>query len=258
MKKSILTLACVLLASVVVADELHLKDGSVVRGKLVEIKPNESYRIRTKDGSEFVYTVDKVHKVDFSKEEKPTETAPSQSWGVISGGTGPSRMTSSGWDNTTGQFGSGQTTVKDASFGIGLGKYGLIGAELNLRSSDQFGFSLGAGGYYWMVDYGEDDSGFDLAFGVKPKLYFTPRNQDSQSCLYVPLYYCQSYGTAFGVAWGYEKHRPGGGGWDFSLGLIFAPDAEEKLAEEVFGDEYYADRIDFTWIPILIEFGFFF
>jgi len=248
-----------LTATASLADEIHLKDGSVVRGKLVEIKANEFYRIKTKDGSEFVYTVDKVDKVEFTKEpEKPAEAAPSsQAWGVTGGGRPASGFSGSGWDNTGPGFAGGQVNVKDATFGFGFGKYGLLGAELNLRSSDQFGFSLGAGAYYWMVEggYGGEDSGFDLALGIKPKLYFTPKTQESQSCIFFPLYYCEAYGTAFGVAWGYEKHRPSGGGWDFSIGLVFAPDAEEKLAEKA---GYYYDDVDVTWIPILIEFGFFF
>lgn len=61
------------------ADELCLVDGSVIRGKIVEVKNNVSYRILTKDGSEIVYPVDKVVNVKFTdlvpKEEPKPELA---------------------------------------------------------------------------------------------------------------------------------------------------------------------------------------
>jgi opacity protein-like surface antigen len=45
------------------ADEIYLKDGSVIKGKILESKDNVSYRILTTDGSEIMYPVDEVKKV---------------------------------------------------------------------------------------------------------------------------------------------------------------------------------------------------
>lgn len=209
--------------------------------------------------------MDKVDKVEFTKEaEKPAAPAPSQSWGVIGGGAAPGGFTGSGWDNTSGQFGGGKNCVKDASIGIGFGKHGTIGAELNLRSSDAIGFSLGLGAQYYSVSYEEygyyysdsyEDSGFAAMGGAKLHFYFTPRTQPSQHNIFLAGYYGEAIGPAFGVAYGYEGHRESGGGWDFSIGLAIAPDAEEYMAEKVGA---YEGAIDYTWIPILIKLGFFF
>lgn len=48
------------------ADELYLKDGSIIEGNVIEVKDNMSYRILTKDGSDFVYPIDNVKDLKFS------------------------------------------------------------------------------------------------------------------------------------------------------------------------------------------------
>ncbi len=48
-------------------DVLYLKNGSVIRGTIVEIKPSETVKIRTNDGSLFVYKMDEVVKIEKSK-----------------------------------------------------------------------------------------------------------------------------------------------------------------------------------------------
>jgi opacity protein-like surface antigen len=54
------------------ADEIYLKDGTVVKGKILESKDNVSYKILTTGGSEVVYTVDQVSKV------KITDASPNE------------------------------------------------------------------------------------------------------------------------------------------------------------------------------------
>lgn len=44
-------------------DVLHLKNGSVIRGVVIEEIPNVSVKIRTSDGSEFVYAWDLIEKI---------------------------------------------------------------------------------------------------------------------------------------------------------------------------------------------------
>lgn len=62
-------LALVLLIGVmpVQADEIELKDGSVIKGKVTEEKPGESFRVRLTDGSEMVYPVSKIEAVRYGR-----------------------------------------------------------------------------------------------------------------------------------------------------------------------------------------------
>ena len=58
----------------VMEDVVHLKNGSIIRGTIIEQVPNESLKIKTADGSVFVYTMDEVAKI--TKEEKPNAYRP--------------------------------------------------------------------------------------------------------------------------------------------------------------------------------------
>ncbi len=51
-------------------DVVHLKNGSVIKGTIIEQIPNESIKIQTADGSVFVHPMSDVEKM--SKEEKVT------------------------------------------------------------------------------------------------------------------------------------------------------------------------------------------
>ena len=74
--RSILTFVVSTLMMLVCADALaqsyvelvHLKNGSVVRGTVIEQIPGESIKVQTKDGSVFVYKMDEVSAI--TKEEK--------------------------------------------------------------------------------------------------------------------------------------------------------------------------------------------
>jgi hypothetical protein len=70
----ILTAAAVLAAEL--QDVVYLKNGSIIRGTIMEQVPNESLKIQTKDGSLFVYTMKEVKKIakEPVKEEAAEET----------------------------------------------------------------------------------------------------------------------------------------------------------------------------------------
>ena len=42
---------------------VYLKNGSVIRGSIVEQIPNESVKIQTRDGNIFVYRIDEIQKI---------------------------------------------------------------------------------------------------------------------------------------------------------------------------------------------------
>ena len=84
MKKALLTLTLMLVASVTTfaqttKDVVYLKDGNVIRGQLVEIIPDKQVKIKTADGSLFVYNTNDVARIEnaeIAKKEKKSEDEP--------------------------------------------------------------------------------------------------------------------------------------------------------------------------------------
>jgi hypothetical protein len=68
-----------------VADEIELKDGSIIKGKVTEERPGVSYRVRLTDGSEMVYPVSNIEAVRFDKGKGAEASEPVQA------GRAPSR-----------------------------------------------------------------------------------------------------------------------------------------------------------------------
>ena len=72
MKRTILFLACLMgmtfaFAQSSLQDVVYLKNGSIIRGDIVEYTPNDTVKIMTTDGSVFVYDFAQVEK--FAKEQ---------------------------------------------------------------------------------------------------------------------------------------------------------------------------------------------
>lgn len=76
-------------------DVVYLKDGSVIRGVIIEQVPNESLKIETRDGNVFVYRMDEITKM--TKEQAPNyyygvrpryEAKPSGYMGMVEAGYG--------------------------------------------------------------------------------------------------------------------------------------------------------------------------
>jgi len=66
----IVFLALVLFSGAVFAemiDVIHLKNGSIIKGVIIETIPSESIKIETADGSIFVYSMDEVQKMTKEK-----------------------------------------------------------------------------------------------------------------------------------------------------------------------------------------------
>jgi hypothetical protein len=87
-------------------DVVYLKNGSIIRGTIIEQVLNESLKIRTKDGSVFVYNTDEISKITkeeitkIKKENKPT--APKQKlWLGFYGGLNFSNISISSPEQTS-------------------------------------------------------------------------------------------------------------------------------------------------------------
>lgn len=126
-------------------DVVYLKNGSIIRGIIIEQVPNVSLKIRTGDGSIFAYNVDEVEKI--TKEQ-------AQGTGGWSGG---------GWqDGNELKFGyrkdgnglkAGYRGFVDFGGTIGTGTYGVSRVEVSNSHGYQFNpyifFGVGFGyGYY--------------------------------------------------------------------------------------------------------------
>lgn len=61
-------------------DVVYLKNGSVIRGTLLEYTVGQGVKIKTADGSVFVYSEEEVERVarEFEPEEKPAKTKQSE------------------------------------------------------------------------------------------------------------------------------------------------------------------------------------
>ena len=60
-----------------IEDVVYLKNGSIIRGLVLETIPNQTVKIQTVDRNIFVFQMSEVEKI--TKEEKPNTTAPNSS-----------------------------------------------------------------------------------------------------------------------------------------------------------------------------------
>ena len=52
-------------------DVVHLKNGNVIKGEIMQMTPNETIKIETADGSIFVYEMSEVEKMTKVRKQKP-------------------------------------------------------------------------------------------------------------------------------------------------------------------------------------------
>ena len=76
-------------------DVVYLKNGSIIRGLVIEQVPGKSLKIRTRDGSVFVYTMEEVERITKETPVEPQASPSSGGFGIsghvgtdISGGLG--------------------------------------------------------------------------------------------------------------------------------------------------------------------------
>ena len=71
-------------------DVVYLKNGSIIRGMIIEQVPNQSLKIQTADGSVFVYEMDEVEKI--TKEEAIEQKGKSKSTSPTKKGTNSGKI----------------------------------------------------------------------------------------------------------------------------------------------------------------------
>lgn len=163
-------------------DVIHLKNGSVIRGKIVEEVPNKTYTIKLVDSSLFVVNIDDILKIvheeiAVAKTEKKTGSGTSNTLakgyeGLAEVGYG-SKIGTYGIDVAKFNLVNGYRVNKSLFAGIGTGlryfttktgDFSLIPLFLDIRYkpldrplSPYVAFSAG---YAWDASHGFDDAGF--------------------------------------------------------------------------------------------------
>lgn len=125
-------------------DVVYLKNGSVIRGLIIEQVPNESLKIETADRSIFVYQMDEIQKI--TKEEKTIAQINVQE-AASSSGSGLQR---------------GYRGIAEFGYQFGLGDYGMDRLKINMINGGQispyFFIGGGVGLRYYFSDYVDGDA----------------------------------------------------------------------------------------------------
>ena len=126
-------------------DVVYLKDGSVIRGTIVEQRPGESVLIRTRDGNQFRYRMDQIDRLAKEAAPRPAVVVAPKSVGAA--------VVLSLLLTGAGQGYNGQWGKAGGFFLVALVSYGSIAAALN---SDEcvFNDECGAAGGWALVFLG--------------------------------------------------------------------------------------------------------
>lgn len=154
MKKSILLVSILVICICAIAQEsrdvVYLKNGSVIKGEIIEMIPNDHIKIKTADGSVFVYPFS-----DIEKTEKE----------VISNST--STKTSGNTEGLLSEY------YIQSSIGVAIGGGGILGATYRYFMNEQLGIE---GGIFFRPGLYEDYRGdfqpvYSVAFAAGPVYY---------------------------------------------------------------------------------------
>ena len=169
MKRTILSLICLMGMTIAFAqtslqDVVYLKNGSIIRGDIVEMISGETVKIMTTDGSVFVYPFADVEK--FSKEEAIASKIPNNVYNVEKKSPWISGLLSLCVPGL-GQVYNGETRKGAVDFLTSVGGYTvtLFGAILMETSVDL------TSDYYYDVDDGQYMIGLALTLGGASLLY---------------------------------------------------------------------------------------
>ena len=152
MKKILMLIACLLMTTTIFSQEnidvIYLKNGSIIKGEITEMIPDDHIKIKTEGGNIFVYTFDEIEKME-------KETAK---------GSSPFRNLSN--ENDGGYY---SEYFSNSAVGPAIGGGGLLGIAYRYFPNEKIGIEGGAfyrPGIY--EDYYEDvvvSSTVMIAFG---------------------------------------------------------------------------------------------
>ena len=122
-------------------DVVYLKNGSIIRGIIIEQIPNRSIKIQTADGNIFVYQMSEIEKLAIEQRQ----------------GSRSNSTSNSPFHNTGTGLQSGYKGIVELGYQIGTGDYGMDRLKLDVINGYQINpyFSLGLGvglRYYFDAD----------------------------------------------------------------------------------------------------------
>ena len=138
MKKFLLTMVFILTATVLLAqnlqDVVHLRNGSIIRGTIIEQVPNQSLTIKTADRSLFVFTIDEVERM--SRERVSREPVLQQTrFGIIGGLNSASLLLTVG----------GESGSTDSRIGFHIGGFMEMPMGINWTFRPELQYSMQGG-----------------------------------------------------------------------------------------------------------------
>ncbi len=128
-------------------DVVYLKNGSVIRGIMIEQIPNETIKIETADRSIFVYKMDEIEKI--TKEEKKVEKSEEKTVAKVNVQE-PTNTEGSGLQ-------TGYRGIAEFGYQFGLGDYGLDRFKFNMINGGQVSPFFFIGGGVGLRYYFDDD-----------------------------------------------------------------------------------------------------
>lgn len=138
-------------------DVVYLKNGSIIRGMIIEQVPNESLKIKTRDGSVFVYAITDVEKI--TKEED-----------ISANGTSKGRT-----EQAFTYVRSGFVNITTVGLGLGVGtysgtvNYGLYDSDLRGKNTSNNYLRLETINGLWIADgIASVGLGIGLEYYMKP------------------------------------------------------------------------------------------
>ena len=210
---------------------VHLKNGSIIKGTIIEQVPNESLKIQTADGSIFVYNISEVQKI--TKEEvKPAYVSRPAAVSDEDDDDDDERTSGSGLH-------SGFRILMETGYHFGAGEDQLDGAPLNVSLGGQIGphFYVG-GGLGLRYLYNEDDSYFAMPI-------FANLRWDIMDKRIIPF---------IDTKMGYSPFDVQGFFWQAGAGCRFRIGKKSAISASV-GVEQQDDACDVTSTQIFTHFG---
>jgi len=220
-------------------DIIYLKNGSVIRGTIVEQVPYRSIKIETADGSLFVYQMDEIEKI--AKETTRKNNKPTQSSGLKRGYKG----------------------IVDLGYYFGVGDYSVDRLNFNFINGYQvnpyFSFGVGTGVHYYLASGGGDDQVLIPFFAdlrvnfinkaVSPYLSFDIGYSFNASDSFdgVGIFISPTIGVSYKIPEGCEIHA----GIGFQMQRV-----NYDVYDDYYGDYYYSSHIDMSAIAVKIGLSF--
>ena len=112
-------------------DVVYLKNGSIIKGWVIEQIPTESLKIQTSDGSLFVYKMEEVLKIVKEKEVDVEEEAPKISRNGLKRGF--RAIAELGYEMESNDNDGDNSPVINFSVGYQLNSYVFLGAGMGFR-----------------------------------------------------------------------------------------------------------------------------